>query len=63
MAPEKTVDKVNGGYDYKLTDYDGTPQGSVAFRNADGSQGVLATVTVGPNTDLKCFTEINFVSN
>ena len=63
VAPEKAVNKVNDGYDYSLTDYDGSPQGSVAFRNADGSQGVLATVTVGPNTDLKCFTEINFVSS
>ena len=63
VAPEKAVNKVPDGYDYNLTDYDDTPQGSVAFRNADGSQGVLATVTVGPNTDLKCFTEINFVSN
>ena len=63
VAPEKDVNKVNDGYDYNLTDYDDTPQGSVAFRNADGNQGVLATVTVGANTDLKCFTEINFVSS
>jgi hypothetical protein len=62
VAPEKEVSKVDDGYDYDLTDYDGTPQGSVAFRNADGNQGVLATVTVGADTDLKCFTEINFVS-
>jgi hypothetical protein len=62
VAPEKEVNKVNGGYDYNLTDYDGTPQGSVSFRNADGNQGVLATATVGADTDLKCFTEINFVS-
>ena len=62
VAPEKDVNKVNGGYDYNLTDYDGSPQGSVAFRNADGKQGILATVSVGANTDLKCFTEINFVS-
>ena len=62
VASEKDVNKVNGGYDYNLTDYDGSPQGSVAFRNADGKQGILATVSVGANTDLKCFTEINFVS-
>ena len=62
VAPDKDVQKVTDGYDYDLTDYDGTPQGSVAFRNADGSQGILATVTVGANTDLKCFTEINLVS-
>ena len=63
VAPEKDVNKVNGGYDYNLTDYDDTPQGSVSFRNADGTDGILATVTVGENTDLKCFTEINFVSD
>ena len=63
MAPDKEVNKVDGGYYYDMTDYDGTPQGSVAFRNADGNQGVLATVTVGADTDLKCFTEINFVSS
>ena len=63
VAPDKEVNKVSDGYDYAMTDYDGTPQGSVAFRNADGSQGVLATVTVGAGTDLKCFTEINFVSS
>ena len=49
VAPEKDVNKVNGGYDYNLTDYDGSPQGSVAFRNADGKQGILATVSVGAN--------------
>ena len=62
VAPDKEVNKVSNGYDYNLTDYDGTPQGSVSFRNADGSQGVLATVTVGQDTDLKCFTEIKLVS-
>ena len=56
VAPDKDVQKVTDGYDYALTDYDGTPQGRVAFRNADGNQGVLATVTVGADTDLKCFT-------
>jgi hypothetical protein len=63
VAPDKDVQKVTDGYDYDLTDYDGTPQGNVAFRSADGSQGILATMTVGSNTDLRCFTEINFVSN
>ena len=63
VAPDKDVNKVSDGYDYAMTDYDGTPQGSVAFRNADGNQGVLATVRVGADTDLKCFTEINFVSS
>ena len=63
VAPEKDVNKVNDGYDYNLTDYDDTPQGSVSFRNADGTDGILATVTVGENTDLKCFKEINFVND
>lgn len=62
VAPEKDVNKVNDGYDYNLTDRDDNPQGSVSFRNADGTDGILATVTVGSNTDLKCFSEINFVS-
>jgi hypothetical protein len=63
VAPEKEVTPVTDGYDYKLTDRDDNPQGSVSFRNADGRDGVLATATVGPNTDLKCFREINFVSD
>ena len=62
VAPDKDAKKVTDGYDYNMTDYDGSPQGSVAFRNADGNKGILATVTVGTDTDLKCFTEINFVS-
>ena len=62
VAPEKDVNKVNGGYDYNLTDRDDNPQGSVSFRHADGRDGILAKVTVGRNTDLKCFSEINFVS-
>lgn len=32
VAPGKDVNKVNDGYDYSLTDYDGSTQGSVAFR-------------------------------
>ena len=62
VAPEKEVSHVTGGYDYNLTDRDDNPQGSVSFRHADGRDGILAKVTVGPNTDLKCFSEINFVS-
>ena len=63
VAPGKDVIEVNNGYIYRLTGCDGTPQGSVEFSNADGKDGILATVTVGDNTDLKCFTEINFVSS
>ena len=62
VAPEKEVSHVTGGYDYNLTDRDDNPQGSVSFRHADGRDGILAKVTVGRNTDLKCFSEINFVS-
>jgi hypothetical protein len=62
VAPDKEVTPVTGGYDYNLTDRDDNPQGNVSFMNADGSNGILANVTVGPNTDLKCFSEINFVS-
>ena len=63
VAPEKEAIPVNDGYDYNLTDRDGRPQGSVSFSKADGKDGILATVTVGENTDLKCFTQINFVSD
>ena len=63
VAPEKEATPVTDGYNYNLTDRDGKPQGSVSFRNADGSDGILATVTVGDNTALKCFTQINFVSD
>ena len=62
VAPEKQVTPVTGGYDYNLTDRNDNPQGSVSFRHADGRDGILAKVTVGRNTDLKCFSEINFVS-
>ena len=63
MTPDKRVTTMTDNYDYYMTDRDGKPQGSVSFSKADSNDGgVLATVTVGDNTDLKCFTQINFVS-
>ena len=63
VAPDNEATPVTGGYDYNMTDRDDTPQGSISFRKTDGRDGILATVTVGENTGLKCFTQINFVSD
>lgn len=63
VAPGKDVIKVEGGYDYNLTDDEGKAQGSVSFRAMEGEAGVIAQMTVGEDTDLKQVTEVNFIDN
>lgn len=62
VAPDKEATKVNGGYDYNLTDAHGSEQGSVSFRAVDGDASVIARVTVAEGTDLKQVTEVKFVN-
>ena len=61
VAPTKEATKVDGGYDYSLTDAEGKDQGSVSFRSAQGESGVLARMDVAEGTDLKQVSEVNFI--
>ena len=61
VAPTKEATKVDGGYDYNLTDEEGNAQGCVSFRAVAGEAGVTARMTVKPGTDLKQVSEVNFV--
>ena len=61
VAPDKEVTKVNGGYDYNLTDEEGNAQGSVLFYAVEGEAGVIARMSVAPGTDLKQVSEVNFI--
>ena len=61
VAPGKEATKVDGGYDYNLTDAGGQAQGSVSFRAVAGEAGVLARMSVASGTDLKQVSEVNFV--
>ena len=63
VAPGKTAAKVEGGYDYNLTDAEGKAQGSVSFRAVEGEDGVVARMTVAEGTDLKQVSEFNFVDS
>jgi hypothetical protein len=64
IAPmkEQDVEKAEDGYIYNLTDDNGNPQGSVEFRKADGSEGILAKMTVGEGAALKAISEIRFIA-
>ena len=62
IAPGKEAVKVDGGWDYKLTDENGNQQGGVSFRKID-SEGVIARMYVNEGTDLKHISEVNFISN
>ena len=62
VAPGKEATQVEGGYDYYLTDEEGTPQGSVSFRAVEGEPGVIARMTVAPDTELKMISEVNFIN-
>ena len=62
VAPTKVATKVDGGYDYNLTDEEGKAQGSVSFRVVEGEAGVIARMTVNSGTDLKQVSEFNFVN-
>ena len=63
VAPmkENDLERVENGYIYNLTDANGNPQGSVEFKSGDGSNGILARMTVGAGTDLKYVSEIHFI--
>lgn len=63
VAPTKEATKVDGGYDYNLTDMTGQEQGSVSFRAIDGEAGVLARMSVAEGTDLKQISEVKFIDN
>ena len=61
VAPGKEATKVDGGYDYTLTDREGNTQGGVSFLAVEGEAGVFARMTVAPGTDLKQVTEVQFI--
>ena len=61
VAPGKEATKVEGGYDYNLTDAEGQAQGSVSFRAVAGQAGVLAHMTVAKGTGLKQVSEVKFI--
>ena len=62
VAPRKKAPaKVEGGYDYALTDEEGNAQGSVSFRAVEGKDGVLARMTVNEGTNLKHISEVQFI--
>ena len=61
VAPGKETIKVDGGYDYNLTDREGNPQGAVSFRAVEGEAGVIARMNIVPGTDLKQVTEVKFI--
>lgn len=63
VAPGKKATKVEGGYDYQLTDAHGNAQGSVSFRAATGEEGLVALMSVAPGTDLKQVSEVRFIDS
>ena len=63
VAPKKEATKVEGGYDYNLTDMNGQAQGGVSFRSVAGEAGVLARMSVAEGTDLKQISEVNFIDS
>jgi hypothetical protein len=62
VAPGKEATKVEGGYDYNLTDAKGNAQGSVSFRAVEDDTRVIAVMTVADGTDLKLVSEIQFIN-
>ncbi|MBQ5694477.1 MAG: hypothetical protein IIV71_04375, partial [Bacteroidaceae bacterium] len=63
VAPGKKATKVEGGYDYQLTDAHGNAQGSVSFRAATGKDGLVALMSVAPGTNLKQVSEVRFIDS
>ncbi len=63
VAPGKEATKVDGGYDYNLTDYEGKAQGSVSFRAVEDGGRVIARMTVAEGTNLKEISEFNFIDS
>ena len=61
VAPGKEATKVEGGYDYALTDAEGAAQGCAKFRAVEGEAGVVARMTVTDGTALKQVSEVKFI--
>ena len=61
VAPGKEATKVEGGYDYHLTDAEGAAQGCAKFRAVEGEAGVVARMTVTDETALKQVSMVNFI--
>ena len=61
VAPGKEATRVDGGYDYVLTNANGNEQGSVSFRAVEGEAGVVARMSVASGTDLKQISEVKFI--
>ena len=63
VAPGKEATKVDGGYDYTLTDAKGNVQGCVSLRAVEDENGMIARMSVAEGTDLKQISEVNFINN
>ena len=63
VAPGKSATKVDGGYDYNLTDAEGKAQGSVSFRAVEDGGRVVARMTVAEGTELAEVSEVNFIDS
>ena len=63
VAPGKTATKVDGGYDYNLTDAEGKALGSVSFRAVEDGGRVVARMTVAEGTELAEVSEFNFIDS
>ena len=63
VAPGKSATKVDGGYDYNLTDAEGKAQGSVSFRAVEDGGRVIARMTVAEGTELAEVSEVNFIDS
>ena len=61
VAPTKEATKVDGGYDYNLTDAEGKALGSVSFRAVEDGGRVIARMSVADGTELKQISEVNFI--
>ena len=62
VATDKEATKVEGGYDYNLTDAEGKAQGGVLFRAVEGEGGVIARMTLKEGTNLKQISEVQFIA-
>ena len=63
VAPGKEATKVEGGYDYCLTDADGNVQGNVSFSAAEDEAGMIARMSVAEGTALKQISEVKFIAS
>ena len=61
VAPTMEATKVDGGYDYNLTDAEGKALGSVSFRAVEDGGRVIARMSVADGTELKQISEVNFI--